>query len=94
MNDKEREMKYRQDMDKAEKAKKLLESTMLQDYYKDTKDNILAQLGAGQLDADKERELLYFLKAVCYQERHFEKMLRDGMKAQTLLQKIIKGRQL
>lgn len=92
MNDKEREMKYRQDMDKAEKAKKLLESTMLAEYYKDTKESILSQLGAGQLDGEKERELIYFLKAVCYQERHFEKMIKDGMKAQTLLQKILKGR--
>jgi hypothetical protein len=90
MNKKEQERKYRQEMADGDKARQLLESPLMVEYYQTTKQIIMEQLGSGQIDSDKEKELIYFLKAVAYQERHFQKYIQKGSKARTLLERLLK----
>jgi len=67
-----------------------LNDPLIIEFFKNEKELILEKLSESEMDEKRERELVLYLKAATRFERNFEKKIRQGNKAKTLLQQLLK----
>ena len=90
MND---EQKLRADIQRAEKAKMVLNSPLVKEYFDKKRKTIMDNIATSAWDNPGEREeLCRMLRLLNDFEKEFIKEIRGGEKAKSLLDKLFKGK--
>ena len=84
------EQKLHEDAVRGERAKQILNDKLVQDALKTMKENVYTNIQTSHFKDIEEREHLYkMLKAIDAFEKEFERHIRGGQKARSLLDKLL-----
>lgn len=90
MNDKERAQLLRDEQWRGEQAKMILNNPLVIEYFENARGGIVEKLEISDMNENVEKELVRMLKVLSNFERDFKKKIRQGEKAQTLLERLFK----
>lgn len=79
------------DIQRSDMAKQVLNHPLVVEYFDIERRSISTELEQSVVDEKRERELIMYLKALGKFERKFIQYMRGGKKAQSLLEKLIRG---